>query len=63
MNMTVRDLYEKAKAKGLENAPLTIDYQCNDDWYSYCDDVHEEEVLFMGDDGHYAKEVCIAIEN
>ena len=61
--MTVKDLYEMAKAKGLENAPLTLDYQCSDGWYSYCDDVHEEDVLFMGDDGHYAKEVCIAIDN
>lgn len=61
--MTIRDLYEMAKAKGLENAPLTLDYQCSDDWYSYCDDVHVEDVLFMGDDGHYAKEVCISIEN
>lgn len=61
--MTVKDLYEMAKAKGLENAPLTLDYQCSDGWYSYCDDVHEKDVLFMGDDGHYAKEVCIAIDN
>lgn len=61
--MTIKALYEMAKAKGLENAPLTLDYQCSDGWYSYCDDVHEEDVLFMGDDGHYAKEVCIAIEN
>ena len=55
--MTVRDLYEMAKARGLENAPLTLDYQCNDDWYSYCDDVHKEEIIFTGD------EVRIAIEN
>ena len=60
--MTVRDLYEMAKAKGLENAPLTIDYQCSDDWYSYSDVVHREEVQFIGNDGHHAKEVCITIE-
>lgn len=61
--MTVRDLYEMAKAKGLEHAPLTIDYNCSDGWYSYCDNVHEEDIAFIGNDGHHAKEVCISIEN
>lgn len=61
--MTVKDLYEMAKAKGLEHAPLTIDYQCSDGWYSYSDNVHEEDIVFMGDDGHHAKEVNIYIEN
>ena len=61
--MTVKELYEMAKAKGLENAPLTIDYQCDDDWYNYSGNIHEGDVLFMGDDGHHAKEICIAIED
>lgn len=56
--MTVKDLYEWAKARGVENAQLTIDYQCNDDWYNYRDDVHKEDVLFLSHD-----EVCITIEN
>lgn len=56
--MTVKDLYEMAKAKGMENAHLTLDYQCDDDWYDYCNDINESDVLFLGND-----EICITIEN
>lgn len=55
--MTIKDLYEKAKEKGMENAELTLDYQCSDEWYSYCNDIHEGDILFLGN------EICIAIEN
>ena len=40
--MTIKKLYEMAKAKGLENAPLTIDYQCSDWYYNYYGDIYEE---------------------
>lgn len=33
--MTIRQLYELAKAHGIEDMPLSITYFCNDDWYSF----------------------------
>ena len=60
--MTIKKLYEMAKAKGLENAPLTIDYQCSDWYYNYYGDIYEEDIRFTGDEKK-KKKVCITIEN
>lgn len=38
--MTIKDLYEKAKSNGMENAEIIITYACNDDYYS----LFEEEI-------------------
>ena len=38
--MTIKDLYEKAKSNGMENAEIIITYECNDDYYSLI----EEEI-------------------
>ena len=55
--MTVKELYEIAKARGEENTSLTFSYSCNDDWYDYEGDVKQTDV-------HITKgEVCIAISN
>ena len=32
--MTIKELYEMAKAFNLEEAPIFIGYSCGDDWYS-----------------------------
>ena len=55
--MTIKDLYDMAKAIGIENATLTLDYQCNDDWYSYCNDINQDDIVFLDN------EICISIEN
>lgn len=44
--VTIKDLYEKAKEKGLENAKIRICYTCNDDWYNYSDALHENDICF-----------------
>ena len=33
--MTIRQLYELAKAHGIEDIPLSITYFCDDDWYGF----------------------------
>ena len=32
--MTIKELYEQAKARGMENSPLMLDFSCSDDYYS-----------------------------
>lgn len=39
--MTIKELYEWAKAHDLENAPLKVSYTCDDDTYNYDGDVKE----------------------
>ena len=33
MIITIKELYESAKAIGKENLPIGITYSCSDDWY------------------------------
>lgn len=33
-SITIKDLYEKAKAENKENLPIVITYTCCDDWYN-----------------------------
>lgn len=42
--MTVKELYDYAVKTGNKNAPIIINYNCNDDWYNYCEELHKEEV-------------------
>jgi hypothetical protein len=33
--MTIAELYEYAKELEIENLPICLRYECNDDWYSF----------------------------
>ncbi len=54
--ITIRQLYELAKAHGIEDMPLSISYFCNDDWYSFINrtitkdmfDIETAEICFEG---------------
>lgn len=55
--MTIKDLYEKAKNNGMEDAEVTITYECDDDYYGL------EEAKFESDDVVFYKrekriEIC-----
>jgi hypothetical protein len=56
--MTIKDLYEKAKTKGMEHAQIVINYECDDDWYSVCQTVHMNDIEFK----HKDQEIFINIE-
>lgn len=36
--MTIKELYELAKEKNMEDYTLAIHYECSDDYYSICDE-------------------------
>lgn len=36
--MTIKELYELAKEKNIEDYTLAIHYECNDDYYSILDE-------------------------
>ena len=42
--MTIKEIYEYAKARGLEDTPLEIEYTCNDDWYDFNGDTDDNNV-------------------
>lgn len=42
--MTIREIFEYAKSKGLEDTPLEIEYTCNDDWYNFNGDTNNPNV-------------------
>lgn len=44
--MTVKELYEMAKEKHMEDAQLVLDYACNDCWYNYCEIINKNEINF-----------------
>ena len=39
-SITIRELYEKAKERGLLDSPITLSYYCNDSWY----DINDREI-------------------
>ena len=47
MTITPKELYELAKLNNAENRPIFIDYECNDDFYDYVDELHECEISFV----------------
>lgn len=42
--MTVKELYDYAVRTGNKNAPIIINYRCNDGWYDYYGELKKEEV-------------------
>ena len=42
--MTIKQLYDFAVKTGHVNAPIILDYTCNDDWYCYTEPIKEEEI-------------------
>ena len=49
-NMTIKDLYEWAKARGIENNLLVVSYACCDDWYSFDNYEIKEQFLIVNKD-------------
>ena len=50
MDMTIKNLYEWAKAKGIENNLLVISYACDDDWYSFdCQGIEQSQLSIFRD--------------
>lgn len=41
--MTITELYNYAVSLGIENLPITINYDCSDDYYSVTDEPFEEK--------------------
>lgn len=48
--MTIKELYELAKAQGKENLPLTVYYRPDDDWYTLNSSISEDNVRFYNDE-------------
>lgn len=48
--MTIKELYEWAKDKHIENNLLVISYACADDWYSFnCNGIDKEDLTINKD--------------
>lgn len=48
-SITPKMLYELAKEKGVENNPIGISYECNDDWYNFTSEEVAETNCFCND--------------
>jgi len=44
--MTIKDLYEKAKGNGMENAEIVAIYDCSDDYYGLEADIQNKDIEF-----------------
>ena len=43
--MTIRELFNWAKERNALDKEITINYTCNDDWYNYCEDLGEGNLI------------------
>lgn len=56
--MTIKELYELAKLRHCEDLPISIEYTCSDDWYSYCEFLKETDIHFLQEDGEVVIDIC-----
>lgn len=47
--MTAKEFYEHAVKTGHDNVPITVNYQCGDDWYNYEEKIKKANIQLLGD--------------
>lgn len=54
--MTIREMYEWAKANNVVDAEIEFDYHCDDDWYDFNGSFSMEDT-FITKDGKFCIEI------